>query len=139
MPLSRKLAQLVEDLAVIDDAHERLSLVVERSKRTPPLPPAERIDEHRVRACVSVVWLVGEVRDGLCTFRADAESPVVRALVVLLCDFFSGFTPAMIAATEVDPLAALDLTKDLSPTRRNGLAAALGTIRAFARSHLATP
>ena len=35
-----------------------------------------------------------------------------------------------------DPLAALDLTKNLSPTRRNGLASARATIRAFAEKNL---
>ena len=132
MPLSRKLEQLVTDLAILDDPQERLALVVDRAKRTPPLPPEDRVEANRVRGCVSVVWLVGEMREGRCVFRADAESPVVRALVVLLCDFFSGFAPDAILASEVDPLAALDLTRNLSPTRRNGLAAARAAIRAFA-------
>ena len=35
-----------------------------------------------------------------------------------------------------DPLEALDLAKNLSPTRRNGLASARATIRAFATQHI---
>ncbi len=136
MPLRRKIQQLVDELAVVDDPHERLTFVVDRAKKVPPLPAADRIDAHRVRGCVSVVWLVGEVRDGRCVFRSDAESPIVRALVALLCESFSGFTPEEIVATDADPLVALDLVKNLSPTRRNGLAAARGAIHAFARAHL---
>ena len=137
MPLTRKLEQLVEDLAILDDPQERLALVVDRAKRVAPLPPHERTDANRVRGCVSVVWLVGELREGLCHFRGDAESPLVRGLVVLLCEFFSGFPPAALAATEVDPLETLGLMRNLSPTRRNGLNAARNAIRAFAHAQLA--
>lgn len=139
MPLSRKLEQLVADLAVLDDPQERLALIVDRAKRVPPLAAADRTDANRVRGCVSVVWLVGELRDGVCHFRADAESPLVRGLVILLADFFSGFPPAALAASAVDPLETLGLTRNLSPTRRNGLDAARNAIRAFARQHLTAP
>lgn len=96
----------------------------------------ERTAANRVHGCVSVVWLVAEVRDGRCSFRADAESPMVRALVVFLCDFFSGFTPAEILAQDADPLEALGLARNLSPTRRNGLNAARAAMRAFARNQI---
>lgn len=137
MPLTQKLEALVRDLAIIDDPQERLALVVDRVKNVPRLPASERIDAHRVRGCVSVVWLVGDVRDGRCFFRSDAESPVVRGLLGLLCDFFSGFSPAQLATTDVDPLESLGLLRNLSPTRRNGLAAARQAIKAFAQSQLA--
>jgi cysteine desulfuration protein SufE len=133
VPLTQKLQRLVEDLAVLEDPQERLSLVVERAKRLPPLGAADRTDANRVHGCVSVVWLVGELRDGRCYFRGDAESPVVRGLVALVCEFFSGFPPAAIAATGADPLAALGLSDHLSPTRRNGLDATRNAIKAFAR------
>lgn len=136
VPLTRKLQQLVEDLAVLDDPQERLALVVDRARRVPPLPASDRTDANRVRGCVSVVWLVGELRDGACHFRGDAESPLVRGLIVLLCEFFSGFPPQVIAPSDADPLESLGLTRNLSPTRRNGLNATRAAIRAFARAHL---
>lgn len=134
MALAEKLRLIVEDLAILDDPHERLGAVVDRAKRIPPLPPAERTDDHRVRGCISVVWLVAEERDGLCYFRSDADSPLVRGLVAFVCEFFSGAPAGEIAASELDPLEAVDLTRNLSPTRRNGLASARAAIRAFAAS-----
>jgi cysteine desulfuration protein SufE len=136
VPVPRKLQQLVEELSVVTDPHERLTFIVDRGKKTPPLPAQERTDANRVRGCISVVWLVPTVRDGKCQFRSDAESPIVRSLVALLCDFFSGFTPAQIVAAKEDPLDALEVTQNLSPTRRNGLAAVRQAIHVFARSQL---
>ena len=136
MSLSEKQRRLVDDFAAIDDAQERLTVVVDRAKKLPPLAAVERTDAHRVRGCVSLVHLVGEVRVGRCYFRCDADSPLVRGLVALLCDFFNGATPEAIAATDADPLEAIGLLQNLSPTRRNGLASTRAAIRAFARANL---
>lgn len=135
MTLADKLQQLADDFAIIDDPQERLAAVVDRAKKLPPLGDSERIDANRVRGCISLVYLVGEVRDGLCYFRCEADSPLVRGLVALVCSFYSGAPAAEIAASEADPVEALDLAKNLSPTRRNGLASARATIRAFAQAH----
>lgn len=135
MTLAEKLTQLVDDLAIIDDPQERLGAVVDRAKKLPPLAESERTDANRVRGCISLVHLVGELRDGRCYYRCEADGPLVRGLVALLCTFFSDASPADIAAFDPDPLEALDLAKNLSPTRRNGLASARATIRAFAAQH----
>ncbi|MSU67539.1 MAG: Fe-S metabolism protein SufE [Opitutia bacterium] len=135
MTLAEKLTQLTDDLAIIDDPQERLGAVVDRAKKLPPLADAERTDANRVRGCISLVHLVGEFRDGHCYFRCEADGPLVRGLVALLCNFYGGATAADIATFEPDPLEALDLAKNLSPTRRNGLTSARATIRAFAEKH----
>jgi cysteine desulfuration protein SufE len=134
--LADKLQRLRDDLAVFDDPHERLATIVDRAKRTPPLPAADRIDANRVHGCVSVVWLIGETRNDRCYFRSDAESPIVRGLVVFLCDFFNDAPVTEVAASDLEPLEALDVIRNLSPTRRNGLAAARRTIRDYAQAWL---
>jgi cysteine desulfuration protein SufE len=135
--LPEKQQQLRDELEAIHDPHERLGAVVDRARRRPSFSGSERIDANRVRGCVSAVWLIGELRNGRCYFRSDADGPVVKGLVALLCDFFSEATPAEIAASTSDPIETLDLAKNLSPTRRNGLASALAAIRAFAKEALA--
>jgi cysteine desulfuration protein SufE len=132
--LAEKQQQLVDDLAIIDDPQERLAAVVDRAKRLAPLPESERTDAHRVRGCISQVWLVGELRDGRLFFRCDADGPLVKGLVHLLAVFFSDTPPAEIVASDADPLAALDLLRNLSPTRRNGLTAVRARIKELASS-----
>lgn len=136
--LADKLQRTLEDLAPFEDPAERLSELVDRARRAPPLPPADRTEANRVHGCVSVVWLVPEMREGRCHFRSDAESPLVRGLVAFLCDFFTDAPVAEVAASDLEPLDALDVTRNLSPTRRNGLAAVRRTIRDFAQRHVQT-
>ena len=137
MILAAKLSALTDDFTPIDDLQERLTLLVDRARRTPPLPATARTEGNRVLGCISAVWLIAELRpDGLIAYQADADSPLVRGLVVGLADFFSGATPVEIAASDVDPLATIELLANLSPTRRNGLTAVRQRIRTLAQSHL---
>jgi cysteine desulfuration protein SufE len=130
--LREKLDRLRDELAPFDDPQERLSHLVDRARRGPRLAPEERTDANRVTGCVSVVWLAGTAGPGGCAFRAHADSPVVQALLALLCDFFSGAQAADVAACELDPLAELGISRGLSPTRVNGLASARTRLRAIA-------
>lgn len=124
--------EFLDDLNIIEDPQERLTIVVDRAKNHPPFTDSERTDDHRVSGCVSQVWLVSEFRDGQCHFRCDADGPLVKGLVALLCDYFSGATPTEIVSNDTYPLAELRLLQNLSPTRQNGLAAVRAAIRSFA-------
>jgi len=130
--LAEKQQQLVANYAIIDDPQERFAAVVDQARRRPPLPEPERTEANRVKGCVSLAWVVGEVREGRCHFRCDADSPLVRGLLVLICDFYSDATPAEVAATEPALIEQLGLDRNLSPTRLNGLRSVRARIRDFA-------
>ncbi len=131
MTVSEKQAQLIEDLQIVEDVQERLSAVVSRFARR-SLLPAQRINEWKVPGCVSNVWLVPELRDGCCHFAFDADSPMVKGLVGLLCEVYDGGRPEQIAATGPELWSKLGFLKLLSPTRLNGLAAVRARIKTFA-------
>lgn len=124
--------RLREELAFIEDPQERLSVVVERARGRPALPPADRTDAHRVPGCVSAVWLLGEVHDGRLRLRFDADSPMVKGLVALVVDTADAAAPADAANAEITLIEDLGLHLNLSPTRLNGLAAVRTRIKAIA-------
>lgn len=132
MTLAEKQQQLIDDYGIIDDPQERLAAIVDRVRQIPPLPENERTEANRVKGCVSLAWIVAETRDGRCHFRSDSDSPLVRGLLKLLCDFYSDAPPAEVAATEPALLEKLGLARNLSPTRLNGLRSVRAIIRDFA-------
>ncbi|MBA4136995.1 MAG: Fe-S metabolism protein SufE [Opitutus sp.] len=136
MTLAAKQQQMLADLLLIEDAQERLSSIVDRARSRLALSRSEHLEANRVPGCVSPVWLIGEYADGRCTFRSDAESPMVRGLVALLCDLYSGGTPAEVLATEPILIEELGLTRTISPTRLNGLRSVRACIREFAAAQL---
>ena len=135
MTTAERQRALIAKLAIIEDAHERLAAITGRAKKWPGIAKEERVEERLVRGCSSRVWLVGEMREGRCHYRFDADSPLVKGLVALLCEVYDGGTPEEVVATEPEVAAALGLDRMLSPTRLNGLAAVRNAIREFAVAH----
>jgi cysteine desulfuration protein SufE len=132
MPLPDPL----DDLRTLPDAAERLMWVVERGRRVPPLAIAERVETHRVPGCVSAVWIVDESCDGICRFRGDAEAPVLRGLVALICERVTGRSASIVAADATDVVVALELERHLTPTRTQGLRALQQHLRQRAAAHV---
>lgn len=136
MTLAEREHQLLERLMLLPDPQERLSALVNRAANVPPLLESERIEAHRVRGCVSNVWLVGS-RDGeCCCFRSEADSPLVAGLVGLLCELTQGAEAGDLEKFTTTIFHALGLWDQLSPTRQNGLRCVQETMRHFASSCL---
>lgn len=133
--LSRKQSTLVDDLNLITDPHERLSALVSRANKS-ALDETEKIEVNRVAGCVSRVWVVSNSQEGMCLFRCDADSPMVKGLVALLCDLYSGASPAEVVAVEPEVWAKCGFERLLSPTRLNGLKAVRERIRSDAQRML---
>lgn len=137
MPLIEKQTELIARLRIIEDPQERLAAIVARGRKCPVLAEAERTDASRVQGCVSPVWLAGSLDAGRCRFRTAAESPLVLGLVALMCELYEGEPPAEVAAVEPALFDELGLSRQLSPTRLNGLANVRRVIREFAQSVVA--
>ena len=131
MSLAAKQTELIDDLNLIEDAHERLAALTSYIART-RLPEELKADDLIVPGCVSRVWVHGELRDGLTHFRCAADSPMVAGLIALLCDLYNESIPAEVAEVEPEIWVRCGFTKLLSPTRLNGLAAVRGRIKSHA-------
>ena len=105
---------------------------VDKAKRTPHLPPEFRTDAFRVEGCLSNLWFVPEFRDGLCWFRVDGDSHIVRGIAILLAEFYSGHSCSEILEQDPTFLSEVGITQHLSPNRRNGLSRLWDKIRTFA-------
>ncbi len=132
--LSRQ--ELIRGLAECRNASERLTWLVDRARRQPPLGAQERQDAHLVPGCLSKLWVVPEFAGGRCHFRCDSESQVVRGLAGFLCELASGCTPAELLEAGPGLPSGLGLDRFLSPNRRAAQARAWERILAFAASRL---
>jgi len=134
---SERQETLRRTLGAIADPHERLSVAMGWKTALQPLTEEERTEANRVRGCVSRVWLVAEMERGWCRFRMDAESPLVRGLVGMLCGIYDGAAPEEVVAEEPVVLEETGLLRNLSPTRQNGLAAVRRALVEFASKEMA--
>ena len=130
------LADLLEAFEVLGDWEERYRYLIELGRGLAPLADAERSDSNRVRGCASQVWLVREPDiGGALVFRGDSDAHIVRGLIAILLQLYSGRKAAEITAFDAPgAFAALGLTGALSQQRANGLASMVERIRRDARA-----
>ncbi|MBK9067031.1 MAG: SufE family protein [Gemmatimonadetes bacterium] len=120
------------------DKQTRLELLLDYSKKLPPLPDrfhaARDQGLHRVPECQSPVFLFLEREGDGVVLHADAprEAPTVRGFVSLLARALQGVPPAEVAQLPPDLLDRLGLAEALGMTRTHGLTAMIGRIRRMA-------
>jgi cysteine desulfurase/selenocysteine lyase len=126
-----------------DNWGERYQYLIELGEDLPPLPDQFRTDAHRVRGCQSTVYFSLRCRPGtadVVEFLGDSDAAIVRGEIALLERIFSGQRAADVLAFDVEGFfARLGLDQHLSLTRRNGLAAMVQRVRAFAAGLAAQP
>ena len=133
MRMTTTLDEVFEVFEMLDDWTERYRYLIELGEELPPMPDELKTTEHKVKGCMSQVWLVPEHRGETIHFLADSDAHIVRGLVTLVLLVFNDKTPDDIA--DVDVQAVLDrlgLDKHLSPGRSNGLHSMIKRIRALA-------
>jgi len=136
MSIAVKERKMIERWLVIPDAHERLNAITLRAQKAPPLTAGERETVGRVPGCVSAVWLKCSFEEERLHFMVDAESALVRGLVMLIAEIYDDEPADAVAAHEPQILEALGILRSLSPTRQNGLASVRAAIREFAIARL---
>ena len=129
-------AAIAGEFALFGDWTERYQYLIDLGRKLPPFPDALKIDAHRVSGCQSQVWLLTAGDAARLDFIAISDSSIVSGLIALLLRVYSGRSAAEILATEPRFIDAIGLARHLSPTRSNGLAAMLGTIKQHARAAL---
>ena len=137
MTLEQKKDALIEEMTLIPDAYERLGYIVDRGKKAEGISGDLRIDSFKIEGCMSQLWVVPAYKGGLCSFKSESDSAIVKGIASLLCDFCSDAKPDDIQKTDADFLSEVGITQHLSPNRRNGLSRIVESIQRFAKSCLA--
>ncbi|TRO42846.1 SufE family protein [Pseudomonas sp. ALS1279] len=135
MSLSVAAQEALEAFAACHGWEQRARLLMQWGERLEPLNETERVDEHRVHGCESLVWLIAEQRGEHLHFRASSDARLLRGLLAVLLARVEGLPRAELASVDlVDWFNQLGLQRQLSPSRSNGLNAVLQRMRELAGS-----
>jgi cysteine desulfuration protein SufE len=137
MSLAEKQREIVAKLAIIEDSHERLAALMSRAKKIPAPEAGQITEENRIQGCQSRVWLTAEFDGSACRWRMQSDSPMVKALVGLLCELYEGAAPEDVLRTEPTLFETLGIARMVSPTRLAGLASVRGRMKQHAAAFAA--
>ncbi|MFJ4498114.1 SufE family protein [Pseudomonas atacamensis] len=134
MSLPVEAAEALQTFQTAAGWEQRARLLMQFGDRLPALDDAQKCEANRVHGCESQVWLVGELRNGHWQFKASSDARMIRGLVALLLLRVNGLSAADIKQIDLpDWFNQLGLSRQLSPSRSNGLNAVLQRMNELAR------
>jgi len=130
------IGEVLETFEILEDWEDRYKYLIDLGRRLPAYPENARDEAHKVRGCVSQVWLNPNWSDDAppkLYFDGDSDAHIVKGLVALMMLIFSGKTAEEIS--QIDARAVLEklgLSRHLSPMRTNGLYSMVARIQDIA-------
>lgn len=115
-----QLDRIVKRFQRRTDPKQRYQQLLSYAQKLPPMPDAEKTPANRVSGCVSQVYIEAHCEDGNVFYRGDADAQLVKGLVGLLVEGFSGLPPETILQVTPDFIDETGLQASLTPSRANG-------------------
>ncbi len=134
------LNQMIDDFGFLEDWEDRMRYVIELGKALPDLPDSEKTTDNKVQGCASQVWLsvsAGDGADPEMRFRGDSDAFIVRGLVAIVLEAYSGKKASDVVAFDaLDLFKQIGLLEHLTAQRANGLRSMIQRIREEAARRL---
>ncbi|MFM8622636.1 MAG: SufE family protein [Holophagaceae bacterium] len=131
--IDQKFNHYLNILNEFSDNTDRYKFLINLARRAQPFPEEFRLDNFKVKGCLSQVWLVPKFENGVVNYFSDSDAAIVKGTVTLISDIYSGSSPQDIANNERDLMEELDLGNILSMNRRSGAYNMLETVKEQAK------
>lgn len=133
-----EIQDVVDAFELLGDWDLRYQYLVELGERMPAMPVPEKVDKNRVKECMSLVHVAahrGKSDPERLGYTGDCDTAIIKGVVALLVEIFSGKSPGEIEDLNVDELfEGLHLEEHLSPNRHVGVYAIVGKMKEQARA-----
>ena len=136
MSLEEAKQSIIDDFSMFDEWLDKYEYIIELGKKLDSFPEAKKTDDRLIKGCQSRVWLDCEVQDGKLMFTADSDAIITKGIISLLISVYSGRSAEEIAGDDFGFLEQIGLKENLSPTRANGLASMVETIKTVALNNV---
>ncbi|MCQ2167385.1 MAG: SufE family protein [Bacteroidales bacterium] len=124
--------QVTEDFSLYEEWLDKYEYLIELGKNLEPFPEELKTDDRLIKGCQSRVWLDCRKEGDTLYFKADSDAIITKGIISLLIGVYSGRRASEIEEDDFSFINDLGLRENLSPTRANGLASMIETIRRYA-------
>lgn len=124
--------EVFDTFSMYDEWLDKYEYLIDLGKNLEAYPEECKTEDKLIKGCQSRVWLDYKVQDGRIYFKADSDAIITKGIISLLISVYSGRTPEEIASSDFGFIEKIGLKENLSPTRANGLASMIATIKAVA-------
>ncbi len=128
-----KLDEIADIFELLGDWDQRYAYLIELGEKLPVMPENLKTEEHRVKACMSKVWVVAYKHNDGIRFHGDCDTSVIKGVLALLIDLCNDQSAKEIQAIDMDEIfKRLNLDEHLSPNRHIGVYAMFDLMKQLA-------
>ena len=130
MNMQQQLTSLRELFMLFEDPKDKFVQLMDMAKESEQLKENEKVELNKINGCTSRAWVVTEQNgDDTYTFRTDSDSLIVKGLLTILEQVFSGQTADnILSINSSDILYSIGLDKTITSQRTNGFSSAVQKI-----------
>jgi cysteine desulfuration protein SufE len=114
-----------EELKKLFDAcsnqQDRYELIITLGKKLPSMNPLHKIEKNLVAGCQSRLYVHAVFSENKLLFEADSDALISKGLAAILLFLYNGEAPEIILKNPPTILAELNIFKEISPVRAQGL------------------
>jgi len=130
MNMQQQLTSLRDLFMLFEDPKDKFVQLMDMAKESEQLKEDEKVEQNKINGCTSRAWVVTEQNgDDTYTFRTDSDSLIVKGLLTILEQIFSGQTADnILSINSSDILYSIGLDKTITSQRTNGFSSAVQKI-----------
>lgn len=133
MSLPTQAASALQAFQAVGSWEQRARLLMQWGQQLPEFAVQDKVEANLVQGCESLVWLTAELQNNHWQFTAHSDARLIRGLVALLLARVNGLSSLELQAVDLPQwFDQLGLSRQLSPSRSNGLNAVLQRMRELA-------
>jgi cysteine desulfuration protein SufE len=129
--IEQKKQRLLAELTKFEESDAKYRYIIEKGRQLEPLTPEQKDDKYLIEGCISKAWLAPELRGDRLYFHAESEAAIVKGIMAILIEVYSGNTPTQNLNLSPDFLREGGITEHLSLNRRNGLSSVVKQIMLY--------
>lgn len=129
-PLSPAAHNTLSEFKACHSWENRARLLLKYGQQLASITHEQRQQDNLIRGCESPVWCLLQQQDGTLQIQLDTDARLLKGLLAVLLVRIQGITAADLAQVDInDWFTQLGLSRQLSPSRSNGLNAVIQHIR----------
>lgn len=127
--------KIVSDFREMGDGFEQYAYLIELSVRLPALPEERKTEDRLVKGCQSHVWLDMRAEEGIFSFEGDSDTLILKGVLYLLRDIFSGEPLEAVAKARVWFFEQTEIMTTFDADRQKGIGYIIRAMQSFAAEH----
>ncbi|MDH1976220.1 SufE family protein [Aliarcobacter butzleri] len=130
--IEQRVEEIKDDLDFFDDELAKYEYIIDLGKKLEEFDEKDKTPENIVHGCTSQVWLTCENKDGKLYFYGTSDAIIVKGLVYMILQIFSGSSIQELKDVDMDIVHELNLSEVITPNRQSGVIGMIKKIKEYA-------